>query len=112
MMERKVPSRKLQTRGGEYKQYRLLGGGGFLSTVQKDKVRSSMNNSAINTDHPTNLKIDLKGMPSSTIQSVDFSEYMKAKKGGKIIIKNLDMLLMKPRNNPIMENEIKIPIKI
>ena len=37
---------------------------------------------------------------------------MKAKKGGKIIIKNLDMLLMKPRNNPIRENEINIPIKI
>ena len=37
---------------------------------------------------------------------------MKAKKGGKIIIKNLDMLLMKPRNNTISENYFNIPIKI
>ena len=42
----------------------------------------------------------------------DLDQILQNNLSSELSVKNLDMLLMKPRNNPIRENEINIPIKI
>ena len=81
--KRMLPQRKIQTRGGEYKQYRLLGGGGFLSSsAQKERQRNQFNNTTLSTIGKPGgefyMDLNSKGLPSQrAMQSVDFSEYMQ-----------------------------------